>query len=180
MAKKKIAQKKTPAKKTTSASCRSEDVFGVERIRNFADLLEEYGLSELVLESGDQKIHIRRGQGGAVAPVAPVAAPVAPAAVAAPAPAPTPAPAPSEPAAAPASGKTIDSPMVGTFYKAANPGSPAYVKVGDQVGPETVVCLVEAMKTFSEIHAETSGKITEILVEDGQAVEFGQPLFAVD
>ncbi|MFC7684748.1 acetyl-CoA carboxylase biotin carboxyl carrier protein [Ureibacillus sp. GCM10028918] len=73
----------------------------------------------------------------------------------------------------------ITSPMVGTFYQASSPDSPAYVKVGDQVGEETIVCIVEAMKLFNEIEAEIKGQIVEILVKDGQLVEYGQPLFLV-
>ena len=87
------------------------------------------------------------------------------------------------PAAVPADdGKIalIRSPMVGTFYSASDPDTPAYVKVGDHVGPETTVCIVEAMKVFNEIPAETSGKIMAVLVENGAPVEFGQPLFKVD
>ena len=74
----------------------------------------------------------------------------------------------------------ITSPIVGTFYTSANPESPAFVKVGDHVGPETTVCIVEAMKVFNQIQAEVSGKIQAVLVENGQPVEFGQPLFKVD
>lgn len=69
--------------------------------------------------------------------------------------------------------------MVGTFYQAPNPDSPAYVKVGDKVGNETIVCIVEAMKLFNEIEAEVQGEIVEILVKDGDLVEYGQPLFLV-
>jgi acetyl-CoA carboxylase biotin carboxyl carrier protein len=74
----------------------------------------------------------------------------------------------------------IRSPMVGTFYAAANPESAPFVKVGDQVGPETTVCVIEAMKVFNEIPAESSGKIVAILVENGAPVEFSQPLFRVE
>lgn len=70
--------------------------------------------------------------------------------------------------------------MVGTFYAASDPESPPFVKVGDTVGPDTVVCLVEAMKVFNEIKAETSGRITRMLVSNGQAVEYDQPLFAIE
>ena len=73
----------------------------------------------------------------------------------------------------------ITSPMVGTFYQSPNPESPAFVKVGDQVGGETIVCIVEAMKLFNEIEAEVEGEIVEVLVKDGQLVEYGQPLFLV-
>ena len=70
--------------------------------------------------------------------------------------------------------------MVGTFYAAPDPDSPPYVKVGDHVGPETTVCIVEAMKVFNQIPAEVSGKILTVLVENGESVEYGQPLFKVD
>ena len=70
--------------------------------------------------------------------------------------------------------------MVGTFYAAANPDSPAFVKVGDHVGPESVVCIIEAMKVFNEIQAEIAGQVAAVLVENGQPVEFGQPLFKID
>jgi len=73
----------------------------------------------------------------------------------------------------------ITSPMVGTFYSASSPDAPAYVKAGDKVDPESIVCIVEAMKLFNEIEAEVSGEIVEILVKDGQLVEYGQPLFLV-
>jgi acetyl-CoA carboxylase biotin carboxyl carrier protein len=74
----------------------------------------------------------------------------------------------------------IKSPMVGTFYAASDPDSGPYVKVGDPVGPDTTVCIVEAMKVFNEIPAEVSGKIVAVLVENGEPVEFGQPMFKVD
>ncbi len=70
--------------------------------------------------------------------------------------------------------------MVGTFYSAANPDSPAFVKVGDHVGPDTIVCIIEAMKVFNEIPAEISGRIAAVLVENGEPVDFGQPLFKID
>ncbi len=87
--------------------------------------------------------------------------------------------APAAPVANDADLHKITSPMVGTFYQAPNPDSPAYVKVGDKVGDETIVCIVEAMKLFNEIEAEIKGEIVEVLVKDGQLVEYGQPLFLV-
>ena len=75
---------------------------------------------------------------------------------------------------------SISSPMVGTFFAAANPDSDAFVKVGDEVTADTVICLVEAMKIFNEIKAETSGTIRKVLVSNGEAIEFGQPLFLID
>ena len=99
----------------------------------------------------------------------------------------TPAPAASAPAAAPAAdsapkapAKTIDSPLVGTFYRAPSPDSPPFVKVGDRVSPDTVVCIVEAMKVMNEVKAETSGVIKDILCTDGTAVEYGLPLFVIE
>ena len=84
-----------------------------------------------------------------------------------------------EPAVLDASLHKITSPMVGTYYQSSSPDSPAYVQVGDKVNADAVVCIVEAMKLFNEIEAEVSGEIVEILVEDGQLVEYGQPLFLV-
>jgi acetyl-CoA carboxylase biotin carboxyl carrier protein len=83
-------------------------------------------------------------------------------------------------AGGPAGVVLIKSPMVGTFYTAPDPDSPAFVKVGDHVGPDTTVCIVEAMKVFNQIPAEASGRIIAVLVENGAPVEFGQPLFKVD
>jgi acetyl-CoA carboxylase biotin carboxyl carrier protein len=107
-----------------------------------------------------------------VAPAPVAAAPAAPVAAAPAAPAAAPA------AAAPA--KTIDSPLVGTFYRAASPDSDAFVNVGDRVTADTVIAIIEAMKVMNEIKAEKSGVIKEILVENGQPVEFGQPLFVIE
>ncbi len=93
-------------------------------------------------------------------------------------------PAPSHPSASEAPAKASDateflSPMVGTFYRAPAPEAPPYVNIGDTVGADTVICLIEAMKVMNEIKAETAGKIVDILVENGEAVEFGQPLFLI-
>ncbi|MFO0828642.1 MAG: acetyl-CoA carboxylase biotin carboxyl carrier protein [Phycisphaerales bacterium] len=86
---------------------------------------------------------------------------------------------PAAPAAGEPSGPAIESPMVGTFYSAAGPGKPPFVQVGSHVGPDTIVCLIEAMKIFNEIKAECSGTIEAVLVKNGSPVEFGQPLFRV-
>ena len=104
---------------------------------------------------------------------APVAAAPAPQATAAPA------GAPAE-SAADARMLVIKSPMVGTFYKASSPDTPAFVKVGDRIGPEKTVCIIEAMKVFNEIPAGVSGQVVAVLVENGAPVEFGQPLIKVD
>jgi acetyl-CoA carboxylase biotin carboxyl carrier protein len=111
-----------------------------------------------------------------------VAAPVVPVAVAAPAVPAAPvaaAPAPAAPAAAAAPAVTIDSPLVGTFYKAASPDAAPFVQVGDRVNADTTLCIIEAMKVMNEIKAEKSGVIKEILVENAQPVEYGQPLFVI-
>ena len=133
--------------------------------------MEQHDLSEVDLQQGDEKIKLGRGS---KAPIySPTPAP--------PAPMPTPAaPAPTGESAPNTAGTmTIDAPMVGTFYSKSNPESPPFVKVGDRVGPDTVVCIVEAMKVFNEIPAECSGKVVEILVTDQDPVDFGKPMFRV-
>lgn len=157
------------------------DVFDVRRVRKLVELMDEHDLAEIVLQQGEQKMKLRRGPEPAAVTGVPMQA-VAPAAAPAPAPAPaaTPAPAAAPAADAAASGPVIKSPMVGTFYSSPNPESPAFVKVGDQVGPESIICIVEAMKVFNEIPAECSGKIAAVLVQDGDSVEFGQPIFQLE
>ncbi|QDU87762.1 Acetyl-CoA biotin carboxyl carrier [Pirellulimonas nuda] len=149
-------------------------VFSVRRVRRLVQLMNRHGLAEVDLRQGQQRIRLRKTVEAAPAPPASYAPPAA----AQPA-------APSAPPAAPAapavdaSLHTITSPMVGTYYNAASPDAAPFVKVGDQVGPDTTVCIVEAMKVFNEIPAECSGKIMAVLVETGEAVEFGQPMFRV-
>ncbi len=151
------------------------DVFDVKKIRRLVQLMEEHGLTEIDLEQGEQRIRLRRHSEVQAAPGAPPAQAVAPPAVAPPAQS-----APAAPAAEAANMVAIKSPMVGTFYAAQNPDSPPFVKVGDHVGKDTPVCIVEAMKVFNEIPAGVSGKIVAVLVENGEPVEYGQPLFRVD
>lgn len=160
----------------------SNDTFDLDRFRRLLQLMEKYGVTEASLQKGDESWKVRRGpKKVAVAPEIAYAAPpqAAPAPVAAPAAAPAPA---AEPAAAApaASGTTIDSPTVGTFYSAASPDDPPFVTVGTTVSPDTVVCIIEAMKVFNQIPAEKSGRIVEVLVENGDAVEYGQPLFRIE
>lgn len=150
--------------------------FDLDRIRQLVKLMEKYDLREVKLKGGGQEWVLRRGGEPAAVISAPVAAPLPPAA---PAPA-TAAPSPEPPPPAADDGLVdITSPMVGTFYRAQSPEEPAFVNEGDQVTPETVVCLVEAMKFFNQIKAEVSGSIVKICVNDGDPVEFGQPLFKV-
>jgi len=159
-----------------NGSSGSGDVFDVRKVRRLVELMKEHDLAEVDLKQGDQRIRLRRGLDPVVMAASP-AAPMAPAA-AAPSAAPA-APANRAEAAEEANITYVTSPMVGTFYTSANPESPAYVNVGDQVGPETIVCILEAMKVFNEIPAECSGSIVTRLVESGDAIEFGQKLFKV-
>lgn len=152
-----------------SKGAKPKDVFDVARIRQIIELMEQHELVEVDLQEGEEKIKLKRG--GAVQMVA---APVAAAPAAAPAPTATAAPADNT-----AGTVTINAPMVGTFYAKANPESPPFVKVGDRVNADTVVCIVEAMKVFNEIPAECSGTIVEVLVKDQQPVDFGKPMFRV-
>lgn len=142
-------------------------------IKIIIDLMKKNDLAVFQLEREGFKLKI--GRGGAYT-VAPAPAP----SVAAPAPAPATA-SPAEPAASAPAEKLIDitSPMVGTFYQAMSPESPAYVKVGQTVTADSVVCIIEAMKVMNEIKAEIDGVIAEITVENGKPVQFGQPLFRV-
>jgi acetyl-CoA carboxylase biotin carboxyl carrier protein len=145
------------------------DIFDVKRIRRLVELMNEHELAEIDLRQADQRIRLRKGG----EPVVTAAA----------RPAPATAPAAEGKTEAPASEAhlvEIKSPMIGTFYLASGPDAPPFVKVGDHVGPTTTVCIIEAMKVFNEIPAETSGQIVTVLVENGEPVEFGQPLFKVD
>ena len=161
---------------TTPAS--SHDIFDVRKIRRLVELMKEHDLTEIDIQQGEVRIQLRRASTaanpGIILPTisgASVAAQARSAEHAA------------ETRGEPASEDRfaiIKSPMVGTFYAAPDPESPPYVKVGDHVGPETTVCTVEAMKVFNQIPAEVSGKIVAVLVENGESVEFGQPLFKVD
>ena len=158
----------------------------IEEIKTIVKLMSENDLTEFKIEAEDMHLCIKRGGQNAnpiiaqtLSPV--VAAPAAPVVPASPAPAPAPAATPA-PAAAPAApaGESIDSPIVGTFYRSSAPGVEAFVKVGSKVEPDTTVCIIEAMKVMNEIKAEKSGVIKEILVENGQPVEYGQPLFIIE
>ena len=149
----------------------------LEQIKAIIAMMKENDLSEFSMEQDGLKIRIKRGPEGFQQTVTlPPSVPAQPVSVPVTAVAPAVAPA----APAPAAGiEHITSPMVGTFYRAPSPDAPAYVEVGQQVDPETVVCIIEAMKVMNEIKAEMTGVITEILAENAKPVEFGQKLFAV-
>lgn len=152
--------------------------FQLEQLRELIELMEKHDLTEINLKHGEQKWRLRRGPQEVPVQIAPIQQPVAsPVSPVAPVPA---AAAPDVSAEAPADNSLqITSPTVGTFYTAPTPDDPAFVTVGARVEPETIVCIVEAMKVFNQIPAEVNGTIAEVLVENGDAVEFGQPLFRV-
>lgn len=151
----------------------------IKHIKSLIALMVENDLNKLELREGETHILIKRGQPPEVHHV-PVGAPPAPTPQV-PASNPGAATAPAEEAPpAEAAEAFIRSPMVGTFYSAPDPESPPFVKVGDLVEPDTLVCLVEAMKVFNEIKAEVSGRLAKVLVNNAEAVEYDQPLFVVE
>jgi len=147
----------------------------IKQIKSLVQLMVENDLTRIELREADTHILLRRGHPTIVAPHS-GALPTAPVPAASPAAAPE-VTAPAK--AAEPDEHYIKSPMVGTFYAASDPESRPFATVGDTVAPDTVVCLVEAMKVFNEIKAEVTGRVTKVLVKNAQAVEFDQPLFAV-
>ena len=148
--------------------------FHVDTVREIISLMDKFGLSEIDLNDGDQRIRLRKGP--RIMPGVALAAP-APVAVAAPVAA---VPAAAEPAKPEKKFAEIKSELVGTFYSKPAPDKDDYVRVGGKVSPETVVCKVEAMKIFNDITAKISGKVVEVCVQNAQFVEFDQVLFRVD
>lgn len=153
----------------------------LKEIKSIIDLMKKNSLSEFELEEKDFKIKLKRPIGAAVAPAAhallddpeltayaPLARPAAP----------TPA-VTSAPSSSTSGDAEIKSPMIGTFYRTPSPDAAPYVEAGSEVGPDTVVCIIEAMKVMNEIKAETRGVITAIVAENAKPVEFGQPLFKI-
>jgi acetyl-CoA carboxylase biotin carboxyl carrier protein len=149
----------------------------LRKLKTLIDLVSESSISELEITEAEGKVRIVKA--GPAAPLAPVAV-AAP--VAAPLPAAVPSPAAVAEPVVPAAetGRVVKSPMVGTFYRSASPGSKAFVDVGSVVKEGDAVCIIEAMKIMNEIEADVAGTVTRILCENGQAVEFGQPLFVVE
>ncbi len=148
----------------------------LRKIKKLIDLLEESNLAELEIKEGEEVVRLSRVPKGGIT----VAAAPAPVHVPAPAPA---APAPAAESAEPGSnlpaGTVVKAPMVGTFYASASPGAAAFVKVGQQVKAGETLGIIEAMKMFNQIEAEISGEVKAILVENGQPVEFDQPMFVI-
>ena len=156
--------------------------FDLDKFRKLLQLMEKFGVSEVNLQNDEESWKIRRGPKVTYAQP-PFAAEFAQAPMMHGAQAASVAAAPSAPSAlAPAvpSGITINAPTVGTYYSAAGPDDPPFVSVGTVVKPDTVICIIEAMKVFNQIMAEKSGRVIEILVENGDAVGFGQPLFRIE
>ena len=152
----------------------------IRKIKKLIELLEESNIGELEIKEGEESVRIARNSGQIQYMNAPMQA-YAPAPVAAPAPAPaaTPVAAAAAPAVAAHNGHTVNSPMVGTFYRSPSPGSPAFVEVGKHVKVGDVICIIEAMKMMNQIEADKAGVIEAILLEEGQPVEFDQPLVTI-
>ena len=149
----------------------------LRKLKTMIDLVSESNVSELEITEAEGTVRIVKAVNHPVA-MAPIAAPVALVAASAPvAAAPVAPPAPAAPAEV--VGHVVKSPMVGTFYRAASPGAKSFVEVGSVVKEGEPICIIEAMKILNEIEADASGTITQILVNNGQAVEFGQPMFVI-
>ena len=152
----------------------------IRKVKKLIELLEESNIGEIEIKEGEESVRISRQGNQPAAPVA-YGAPalVAPAPAAAPAPAEAPAAEAAAPAAAPVVDNAVLSPMVGTFYRAPSPEAPSFVEVGQTVRVGDVLCIVEAMKMMNQIEADRAGTVTAIHVENGEAVEFDQPLISI-
>jgi acetyl-CoA carboxylase biotin carboxyl carrier protein len=149
----------------------------LRKLKKLIDLVQESGITELEVTEGEERVRIRSGSAPEVLPAAP---PGLATTQAMPVLAPTGAPAAEpEPPAAPA-GHVVKSPMVGTFYRAGSPGSKAFAEVGDTVKAGQTICIIEAMKLMNEIECDKDGVVKSILVENGQPVEYGEPLFVIE
>ena len=156
----------------------------IRKVKKLIELLEESGIAEIEISEGEESVRISRYPAGgssaapvvhyAPAPMAPVAAaPIA-------APAASPAAAPAAPVAAAKADHTVTAPMVGTFYVAATPGAKAFVDIGSEVNVGDTLCIIEAMKMMNQIESDKAGRVTAVLVKNGDPVEFGQPLFIIE
>jgi acetyl-CoA carboxylase biotin carboxyl carrier protein len=152
----------------------------LRKLKTLIDLVSESNVSELEITEAEGKVRIVKSPAvGAMAPVV-AYAPAMPAPAVAQAPVPMAAAPAAEPAAAVPAGHTVKSPMVGTFYRSSSPGAKPFVEVGSVVKEGETICIVEAMKILNEIEADKSGTVTQVLIENGQAVEYGQPLFVIE
>ena len=152
----------------------------IRKVKKLIELLEESNIGEIEIKEGEESVRISRHGNQPAAPMAYAApAPAATAPAAAPAPAETATSEPAAPAAAPATDNAVLSPMVGTFYRAPSPDAASFVEVGQSVRVGDVLCIVEAMKMMNQIEADRAGTVTVIHVENGEAVEFDQPLISI-
>jgi len=150
----------------------------IRKIKKLIELLEESGIAEIEIKEGEESVRISRGGSQAAAPVYAQAAPpviTAPATPAAPAVVESDVDEKTIP-----DGHVVSSPMVGTFYRASSPSTPAFVEVGQSVSSGDTLCIIEAMKMFNQIEADKSGVVKAILIENGEPVEFGQPLIVIE
>jgi len=152
----------------------------LRKLKTLIDLVAESGIAEIEVTEGEDKVRIVKHPPTVVAATPPALVPTVVAGSAAPLLAPAAAaPAAAEPAPEPPAGNIVKSPMVGTFYRSPSPGSKAFVELGQAVKPGDTLCIIEAMKLLNEIEAEVAGEVKEILLENGQPVEYGQPLFVI-
>jgi acetyl-CoA carboxylase biotin carboxyl carrier protein len=166
-----------PSARNSRSASFGDGTMDLRKLKTLIELVETSGIAELEIQEGEERVRITRSHGAGLTPIA-AAQPIM--AVAAPAIAAPPAPAVAPPAVEPAEeGHVVKSPMVGTFYRAATPGAKSFVEVGDTVQEGATLCIVEAMKLMNEIEADKGGVVKAILVENGQPVEFGQPLFVI-
>ena len=150
----------------------------IRKVKKLIELLEESGIAEIEIKEGEEAVRISRMPSGSLANMAPMpmmAAPVAPVATM---PATIPAPTAVADTAA-TNDHMVQAPMVGTFYSAPAPGAQAFVQIGDEVKVGQVLCIIEAMKMMNQIESDRAGKVVSVLVQNGDPVEFGQPLFAI-
>jgi len=178
-------QSETPNRRARTAPKPAASV-NMEELRELIALLRDNGLAELELENEGFRVRLRRDSGTAGASYATDAPQHASAPAPVPAAAPLPAPGPTHPGTHASTEASQDqdlhiipSPIVGTFYRSPSPAADPFVKIGSNVEPESVVCIIEAMKLMNEIQAEASGEVVKIYVENGQPVEYGQPLFGI-
>ena len=151
----------------------------IRKVKKLIELLEESGIAEIEISEGEESVRISRyppGGPAAAAPVVHYAAPP-PVQMAAPAVA---AAAPVAPPPAPRTDHTVTAPMVGTFYSSATPGAKSFVEIGSEVNVGDTLCIIEAMKMMNQIESDKTGRVTAILVKNGEPVEFGQPLFIIE
>jgi len=151
----------------------------LRKLKTLIELVETSGIAELEIQEGEERVRITRSQGANLSPLATGQPILAVAAAPATAPAATGTAPPAAPEPPPEQGHVVKSPMVGTFYRSATPGSKPFVEVGDPIEEGATLCIVEAMKLMNEIEADKGGVIKSVLVENGQPVEFGQPLFVI-